>query len=1104
MHSELATHSEWLHRLARALVGEGGDDIAQDVMAVAIAQPPKQPGPLQPWLAGVTKNLARMSRRGRQRRERREQVFDAGLATSPPTPEELVERARAHQQVSRIVLELPEPWRSVVLLRYFEDVSAADIARLQGISAATVRGRLADGLERIRAALDREHAGERRRWIVLIAPLPSLPIVAASHGGTAALAGGLLVKTSVKVLVGLVVVAVLAMGARLAGLWGGDSKPVAVAANGSGSAAARPIPSMPPPIATIAVPGTRALDSIHDDDPPGTLRLEGQVIDEADQPVARAIIAIDANPPIVVESEDDGSFVFERLIARDYRIEATKGDRYAGPARLRMTSQPEPLTLRMRRGGTVEVKVTERPGGAPVRGAELELRSTLVWKATTNADGVATIRGIGPAWASLVARANGFAPSAVMVGTSDNPAAPVKVDIALARGAAISGRVIDDAGKPVAEARVVAASASDPFPVIDARRDGVVTAGDGSFTLPAISAGSWRLTAAHGDHAPASSPPIIVDGVVAKTGVQLVLSAGAIVRGVVKDPRGQPVANADVRVVVRGSVPWRARRQALSGADGTFVMTGLPRRAVDVVAWHEDAGSSAIAVVDLDVTRDAKLALVLDIGGAIAGTVVDRAGTPVSDAQVIAEPVWSGGVDDRAAWSVRGIQEAVTSQGGGFRFVGLPDGTYHLRAARPGASDSALALSPTTPARPGATHVRLVVPADAKLVGKVAFSDGKAPPLFAVSLGGTDPVPFASIDGTFTLTGPAGEHSLSVTGPSFTEARVAKVTLVEGKEADAGTITVTHGRSISGRVTDENGTPVAGAKVAGGKLLTGNGNELYIESESIGAKVTVTDAAGRFSLDGFGPTSLTVVAGKDGVGRSPSLHIARSEDSVTVDLVLQPTSGVDGKITKGGAPLADVVVIAKPFGSTASNFFTTTGPDGTFALDSLAPGSYIVTAMLGGGGPRPKDIYARRFEIVLGKRAHVELDATPGAVALDVSIKSDAGGVVPMAQVMAIGMHIEMSTVEQLREGAQIPESIGNDVVTTYVRQAFGGALTIEGMRPGKYTICAVPIVMPVDEAKLQTKCGHVTLVAAVPKARLAIVIPAAWLEKPAAGSAPP
>ncbi|HEY5921638.1 MAG TPA: sigma-70 family RNA polymerase sigma factor, partial [Kofleriaceae bacterium] len=388
---ELLAHTEWLTRLARALVGDASaGDVVQDTYEVALTKPPKRDGPLRPWLGGVARNVARMATRGRVRREKREE--QVAVLDEVPSPEQLVARVEMQQKVGRLVLELHEPLRSTLLLRFFEGMTASEIARAQGVPAATVRSRLKDALDRIRASLDAEHANDRRAWAVLLAPLP-----AAMPKSTVAIAGGLLVKTSVKVLLAVLVAVAVVAGTRFAGLWGGskDDKPAAVVQ--------KPVPGKPQP--KHAEPATtgaspRELPTIHDDDPKGTLRLEGQVIDEKDAPVAHALVAIDTNPPTVVETEADGGFAFEGLIRRDYRLEATAGDRYAGPARLRLSDKSEPVTLRMRKGGTVEVTITERQTGKPVQAAEVELRSALTWKATTNAEGVAQLRGVGAGWAA--------------------------------------------------------------------------------------------------------------------------------------------------------------------------------------------------------------------------------------------------------------------------------------------------------------------------------------------------------------------------------------------------------------------------------------------------------------------------------------------------------------------------------------------------------------------------------------------------------------------------------------------------------------------------------------------------------------------------------
>jgi RNA polymerase sigma factor (sigma-70 family) len=1071
---ELLTHADWLGRLARALVGDAAaPDLVQDTYEVALAQPPRRDGPLRPWLAGVARNVARMRARGGARRERRE--HDVAPPAEAPSPDELVERARTQQLVARVVLELDEPFRSTVLYRYYEGMSAADIARAQGVPAGTVRWRLKEALDRVRADLDAHHQGDRRRWAVLVAPLAGAPSPGAA---TPLVLGGLAVKTLIKITAIAAVLVALVVGSRQLGWWGEAAAP-----------AAAPASAASPPVAAVGGPAARPTTAVHaggdvapqfrDDDPRGPLRLEGQVIDDAERPVAGARVAIDANPPIVVTSEGDGSFVFEGLIAREYRIEATKGDGYAGPVRLRLVDHVEPVTLRMREGGQLAVVVSDAVTGAPVAGATVELRSTLTWDANTGADGVAILRGVGPAWAPLHARAAGYAPAAIMLGVTGDPRVPKRVALALTRGAAVSGVVVDEAGAPVAGARVVAAAATEPFPVIDPRRDGVVTGKDGAFRLPAVAAGTHRLTASHPDHGPVTTEPFVIDGVTPRGGLALQLTAGATVRGVVRDRAGSPVAAADVTLVARGHVHWRMRRQAFTGGDGRFTIAGLPRRPVDVVAWHP-SGASAIVEVDLAAAREHDLALTLDIAGVIEGVVVDRAGARIADVQVVAAPELGGGVADRAAWDIRGVQDTVSDADGRFRFAGLPDGAYSIRGSSQG-SGGVRSSRGAVAARPGDPEVQLVLAPDGGITGQVALADGRSPGAFTVEIARGYPVPFASPDGRFTIDAPAGSHRLVIAGLSFKSKTVADVTVEDGEVADVGTITVDPGRSISGRVLDDRGEPVAGARVAAGGLLTGGGSELYIESESIDAKATETDDDGRFSIEGFGRGAITVVAGKDRVGRSASVQVPAGEGSAVLDLVLAPTGGVFGKVSRSGAPVADTVVIANPIGATSSNFFVATGPDGSFAFDALTAGTYVIYPMIGGGGSQPKDMFVRGVDVVAGGRAEIALDATPGTITLTLTVTSAAGAApILAAQAVVLQAVVDATTQAELRDGSWIPDEVRRGGTSMmHLRTIMGGApVEIAGMVPGRYSACVVAMRDPSVEDRdlLPVYCAPVSV----------------------------
>jgi hypothetical protein len=90
-------------------------------------------------------------------------------------------------------------------------------------------------------------------------------------------------------------------------------------------------------------------------------------------------------------------------------------------------------------------------------------------------------------------------------------------------------------------------------------------------------------------------------------------------------------------------------------------------------------------------------------------------------------------------------------------------------------------------------------------------------------------------------------------------------------------------------------------------------------------------------LSGFAPGPLVVVAEGAGQGRSDTVPIPPQQTSAEVDLVLRPTGALEGRITRDGRPFPDTVVIATRQ-LLSANFFVMSGPDGRFALDTLAPG----------------------------------------------------------------------------------------------------------------------------------------------------------------------
>ncbi|HLL24162.1 MAG TPA: hypothetical protein VK427_18645, partial [Kofleriaceae bacterium] len=170
-----------------------------------------------------------------------------------------------------------------------------------------------------------------------------------------------------------------------------------------------------------------------------------------------------------------------------------------------------------------------------------------------------------------------------------------------------------------------------------------------------------------------------------------------------------------------------------------------------------------------------------------------------------------------------------------------------------------------------------------------------------------------------------------------------------------------------------------------------------------------------------------------------------------------------------------------------------TGPDGTYALDALAPGAYIVSPMLGGGGGRPKDIYTKKVEVTLGARAKVDIDTTPGPTTLSVSVNTDNSKPIPMAGIVVIQAAFEPTSVDEMRDYTLLHKRA--ETIPIYMRSAFGGGVEIAGVRPGAHTACAV-FGDPMGEGAAQTKfkCTQVK-VGGAGKQAVTITVPAAWFE---------
>jgi RNA polymerase sigma-70 factor (ECF subfamily) len=146
-------HYAALYRYAYRLTGQPADaeDLTHDTFVKAqthLAQL-RDPGRAKPWLFSILRN-AYLHRIRSDRQERRVPLDDVGdLAEPLPGDLPAVDPERLQEALS----ELPEVFRTPIILYYFEDFSYRDIADQMDLPIGTVMSRLARAKAHLRGRL---------------------------------------------------------------------------------------------------------------------------------------------------------------------------------------------------------------------------------------------------------------------------------------------------------------------------------------------------------------------------------------------------------------------------------------------------------------------------------------------------------------------------------------------------------------------------------------------------------------------------------------------------------------------------------------------------------------------------------------------------------------------------------------------------------------------------------------------------------------------------------------------------------------------------------------------------------------------------------------
>lgn len=722
----------------------------------------------------------------------------------------------------------------------------------------------------------------------------------------------------------------------------------------------------------------------------GALRLEGLVVDDEERPLGGVRVTLDGARVAVTEA--DGSFAFGGLAPRTYALNAELGEWYGEQLEATLDDTSDPVTIALIRGPTLRVHVIS-VGGAPITGAKVATSSR---ELVTGPSGVVVLRGIDPGVDHLRVSAAGHAEVHERLATGDDPTSTLERTIVLVSGAPLTGSVVDEDG-------AIVANASVEIETPNGERTETVSSDDtGAWTTMDIAAGTYMLRGTSDVHVGTADLVVPHDGITKKTGLVIRIARGGEIVGIVKHAGGAPAEG--VRVAV-------GRRRSTTGADGRFVAAGLDPDDYDVTAGNEREGAASQSV-KLAARGHLELTFVLQ-PSSIAGRVVSPSGEPIEDVLVFARSTDPNGF---------GFER--TDEHGAFDLGGLPPGQYEVEVQR---DEQVTRIAATkVNVKSGTRNVRIELPELAAIAGRVVRA-GVPVPYFgiAVSPEGESvvteiPRPVRDTKGTFTERGmTAGTWTVAIVGPGFERRVIEHVRITAGQTTELGDISVTAGESVRGRVVDEHGRAIEGAKV---EITAGRSSSDPDRLRALIGDVysATTDRRGEFQIDGMSASESRQIEAKHptlGISGSQPIEPGRSQ----IEVVIRATGSIGGTLV-GLAPAFRIYnVAATPVDGPYEMYSAEIDPYGNFEIANLPPGEYEVRV-------RGRVVVPRQqVTVVAGSRNEIDFELPRAPVKLIVQV---------VGECSLVWLRLPGSSESLEHEGCD------------------AGSATFSGVSPGRYDVC--------------------------------------------------
>lgn len=693
--------------------------------------------------------------------------------------------------------------------------------------------------------------------------------------------------------------------------------------------------------------------------------LRGQVVDSRTRPVAGAQIvavsaaalgrqAFDPSDPVTERTVSDaqGRFALRLLQpAADYEVRALRAGSWPAARTvtvgdLAASVRTVTLVLAPARGARGRI---QDPAGRPIAGAAVTVRAALrpgsprtlplageapaadkgALTVQSDGQGVFSVPACPAAELELAVRRTGYAPAllpALRLPDGISPGGPADLGVVVLRpGAPIAGRVVDQRGRPVAEAEVFALR--DPVDVnsvertLKGRKPAASTAADGRFVIQdllpgtpvhlAVRAPGFLAGLVRAVRPPAAQPLVIR------------LEPENALVGRVVDDRSEPVAGARVELRWQATLPEDAEirlgepvfRAARSEADGRFELRGIPTGgailSVTAQGFVERDG------IEVELPRPAgagELRLELDRGALLQGRVTTAAGEPVPAVRV-------------------GVGGATASTD--------DDGLYWLEGAALGRQEVLFLHSSQGRIRrdfdvqPGVNVLDVAFDPGVEVAGRAVDDRGRPLPGVRVELGSWERFGLRQFqdvsdeEGRFRLSpvGP-GRYRLTASAEGFADAELDHPVDVAAESPVPLEIALSRGARVSGRVLGLTVEELAQVQV--------------VAVPDGGAGIDAwTDGRGRYEAGPLPPGDWTLKATLWGDERRAEARLAirRADREINRDLEIETGLTLTVQVLADEEPVADARVSVRGrhvFGDRTAM----TDYDGRVRIENLEPDTY--------------------------------------------------------------------------------------------------------------------------------------------------------------------